>query len=471
MELSLSGNLLMIRPWMPELEGELFFWRREFSPSGGKPKMRKETMYYTHEVDGEQVGYIPEGLLDRVRNYLNKRNIVYTFKDYRVWSTLPVPDFSKVDVLELRDGQDVALVRIAENYNGVIEAPTSFGKSYLIQQICKMYPYLKIVICTPRKSVVKSLYERLISDIVLKENVGIISSWKNTGSDWRIVVSTVKSLLKTDYEKTDLLMFDECHGVGAVTTSGALAKFSRARKFGFSASPEGRCDGADMALESMFGPVRFDYTYMEAVDAGSVVPIEVHMYTMRGDTLDTSGRIAIKRWGLWKNVNRNKKIAEIVNKYGPDEQVLIMVETLEHAMNLKKELPDYTVVYSNCSEKRYAGFVKRGLTSDKRMSDREMMECQNKFETAELTKVISTSVFREGVNFVHLRALVRGDGLSGAIPNIQIPGRLSRLDKNKEKGILIDFKDTFNETLERSSESRIKHYQKAGWKVIYDDKL
>jgi len=99
------------------------------------------------------------------------------------------------------------------------------------------------------------------------------------------------------------------------------------------------------------------------------------------------------------------------------------------------------------------------------------MECQNKFETAELTKVISTSVFREGVNFVHLRALVRGDGLSGAIPNIQIPGRLSRLDKNKEKGILIDFKDTFNETLERSSESRIKHYQKAGWKVIYDDKL
>ena len=470
MELVLSGNLLMLKPWLPSISGELYFWRREYDPTQ-KTKMKRENMYYTHEIAGVTVGYVPEGLLERVQAFLKKKSIKYTVVDHRHWSTAPQYDFSHVDVLDLRNGQDVALVRVAENYNGVIMAPTGFGKTFLIRQICKMYPTLNIVICTPRKSVVKSIYERLTADTFLKDQVGVVSSWKNTGAEHRIVVSTVRSLGKTNTERCDLLMFDECQGVGAVHTAEAIAKFARARKFGFSASPEGRGDGADMVLESLFGPVRFDFTYQQAVDTGSVVPIEAHIHNIKGLPIDKKGRIALKRWGLWRNHARNKRIAEVVTKFKQEEQVLVMVETIEHAMNLRSLLPEYTVIYSNCSKERYEKFVEDGFTTDPYMNDREMTEAQNKFESGELLKVISTMKWREGVDFPKLRALVRADGLSGPIPSTQIPGRLSRLDDNKDKGILIDFVDEFDRRLHTTSVDRIKNYKKLGWSITYEDKL
>jgi superfamily II DNA or RNA helicase len=470
MNLTLSGNLLMLDPWLPQLEKELFFWRRDYDPTK-QTKMTRENMYYVHEVDGKVVGYVPEGLYYRVCDYLKKINMPFSTIDHRRWNISPDYDFSHVDVLDLREGQDVALVRVAENYMGVLEAPTGFGKTFLIRQICKMYPNLNIVICTPRKSVVKSIYERLTADTFLSDNIGVISSWKNTGADFRVTVSTVRSLLKTNYQKCDLLLFDECQGVGAVGTAELISKFTNARKFGFSASPEGRGDGADMVLESLFGPVIFDFSYQDAVDSGSVVPIEVIMHTVEGDPINKQGKIALKRWGIWRNDNRNKRIAEVVKHFGPDEQVLIMVETIEHAMHLKKLLPEYAVVYSNCSKERYQGYVTDGYTTDPYINDKDMMEMQDKFESGEIMKCISTMKWREGVDFVKLRGLVRADGLAGAIPSTQIPGRLSRLDENKEKGVLIDFIDEFDDRLKGSSYSRVSNYRKLNWSVTYADKF
>lgn len=470
MELVLSGNMLMISPWLPELEKSLFFWRKDFSPMR-KTRMIRENMYYTHEVDGVTVGYVPEGLLERVEAYLKKSGHSYTKKDLRTWATLPGYDFSRVDVTTLREGQPEALVEVASHYNGVIVAPTGFGKSFLIKQICKMYPTLNIVICTPRKPVVKSLYERLVADPALKDSMGVISSWKTLNPDNRVVVSTVRSLFKTDYEKCDLLLFDECHGVGAVHTAESLAKFTRARNFGFSATPTGRGDGADLVLESLFGPVRFDYTYQEAVDTGSVVPIQVYVVNVHGKEIHKEGRIALKRWGLWRNKERNAKIAESARAFGDDQQVLIMVETIEHGMHLKKELPEFTLVYSNCTENRYNDFVEKGFTNDKYLTDKEMFALQDDFESGVLKKVISTMKWREGIDPVHLNGLIRADGMSGSIPSTQIPGRLSRTNDDKTVGVLVDFMDNFDKRLKGTSINRVRNYNKLGWSVTYENKL
>ena len=59
MELVLSGNLLMLKPWLPQLSGELSFWRRDYNPTM-KTKMTEERMYFTHTVEGVEVGYVPK---------------------------------------------------------------------------------------------------------------------------------------------------------------------------------------------------------------------------------------------------------------------------------------------------------------------------------------------------------------------------------------------------------------------------
>jgi len=280
------------------------------------------------------------------------------------------------------------------------------------------------------------------------------------------VVTTTVSARKSHSERCDLLLFDECQGAAAFQASEMVVGFPRARKFGFSASPIGRSDGADLVLEALFGGVIFDYTYVKAVDSGAVVPIEVHLTRIDGMPVAQKSKIALKRWGLWRNSHRNKIIADTVRTYGDDSQILIMVETIEHGMNLKKYLPEYTLIYSNCSKERYMEYLSEGYTTDPYLTDKQAMEMQEAFAKGELKKVISTMRWREGVDFPKLRALVRADGLSGSIPSTQIPGRLSRLDKDKTRGILIDFMDDFDPRLRACSNSRIRHYKKLGWRIL-----
>lgn len=67
------------------------------------------------------------------------------------------------------------------------------------------------------------------------------------------------------------------------------------------------------------------------------------------------------------------------------------------------------------------------------------------------------------VNFPHLRILIRADGATSKIMGIQIPGRLSRLDEDKDCGYLIDVADTFCPWASRRAIVRKKLYDEQKW--------
>jgi superfamily II DNA or RNA helicase len=468
-----DGNMLMVDPWIHALAKECVFYRVEYDPFTSEKKRFKENLYYVQRVGDRNVGYVADGLCDRLLAWFSNRGLGYTFDNKRYWKELPIPSWDKVDFEKVgaREGQEDALATIATNYNGVIDAATGYGKTFLIVQICKMYPNLNIVITTGRKSVVKTIYERLHDEISLRSHLGVVSSWKNTGPDHRIVVTTTKSLHKTNQDKCDLLLFDECHGLAAPGTAYKLAGFRRARKFGFSASPVGRGDKADLVLEGLIGPVRFTLPYQDAVKSGSVVPITVHMYDVAsGPNLFGKRRLSMKRHGIWQNKTRNQRIADVAVTFG-ERQVLIMCETIEHVMHLKKLLPGYTAAYANCSKERYNEYVENGFTTDELLTDDDLDSIQDRFESGELKHLISTFIFREGVDFCNLYALVRADGQAGPIAATQIPGRLSRKAEGKDSAVLVDFYDSFNPIMEGCSKSRIKVYNDKGWKIEYKDRL
>ena len=469
MHITAGNNLLLISPWMRSMEGILTVKRR-VRDAQGNFYVEPEKLFVTTEVNGVLSGYAPEGLFHRICGFLARNGIRYTFKDNR--PELPMPDFSLIDIKGLRPGQDTALVRIAEAHCGTIVAATGYGKTFIIVQLAKMYPNQNIVITTARKSVVKTIYERLIEDPALRGQVGMISSELNTGPNYRVVVSTIKSLYKTNRERCNILIADESHNFGSAKSSDEIARFPNARRFGFSASPKGRSDNADLVTEAMFGPTLFDFSYQESVESGAVVPIECHIYNIhKGQSKDFKDTTAVNRHGLWRNPWRNEKIAEIARLH-KDKQVLILCDTIDHVMHLKRRLPEAVVAYSNCSKSRYEkDYVAKGFTNDPYVGPKEVSKIQRGLELGEIKLAIATMVFKEGVDFRQLGVLIRTDGKAGEIASTQIPGRLSRTYDGKTKGILVDFMDHFDRRLRNRSIKRITSYKKKGWDVKYDNEF
>ena len=80
--------------------------------------------------------------------------------------------------------------------------------------------------------------------------------------------------------------------------------------FGFSASPRGRTDGADLAIEAMFGPVIYKLPYQEAEAKGNVATITVHVYRVPGVPIRYDNDVAQYRYGIWRNALRNRMVAQ-----------------------------------------------------------------------------------------------------------------------------------------------------------------
>lgn len=455
-----NGALYSLSPWAPWVEPLLTYTLREFPPGGGRPTFTEELLYGA-EPDGSS-GIFPAGLFQRVVKALKAKGHTYKIEDYRDLKTLmPQPDFSRV--VALRPGQDRMLAAVASSDGGQLVGATGLGKSVLIVQICKMYPTLKIVVTTPRASVVKTLHERLAAEVAYTE-VGMIGGGKNeTGR--RITVCTTKSIMKAPLKECDLLLFDEVHGVGRNLIGSQLAYVQRARKFGFTATPVGRGDNAELAIEALFGPVLVDISYSKAVADGLVVPIEVHWYPVRSaaNFNEQAATVTRKRYGYWRNTARNETIAAVAKGFPDDEQVLIMVETLEHAIYLHKLLPDFQVVHCGTNKKKRIG----GEWVDKfAMDDAKLARVRRDFEKGRLKKAISTGVWGEGVDFANLAVLIRADAMTSPIKGNQIPGRLSRLAEGKDKGLLIDFGDEFSRWSAARASSRRKIYEDTGWRVV-----
>ena len=63
------------------------------------------------------------------------------------------------------------------------------------------------------------------------------------------------------------------------------------------------------------------------------------------------GDTARKRHGIWTNKVRNKRIATIAQKhYDEGDQVLVLVDKIEHLLHLAQLLPDFALCYGNIDE-------------------------------------------------------------------------------------------------------------------------
>jgi len=473
-KVTVAPGAIFVDPWVPSLARALTYTKKVKEDKWPFKMMSEKKYMYTTSKDpyGKVVGLTYEGLWWEVLQHLQKCKIDVEWEDTRPRNELvPVME----NLMELRPLQDRALDVFLNYPLGVIECPPGFGKTFLFTQLPRLYPDANIVVVTPRADVVQDIYRRTKEMTLQPKEVRLCRGGRNFPKTGKVVVMTAGSLHKIPPSWPDILVFDEVHGCATPRQVTSLERFS-CRRYGLSASPSGRLDGADLEVVGMFGPTQCQVTYPEAEAAGLVCPIKVHMIPVKpAELVDAKSDIDKQRFGYWQNHTRNQMIAWAARQHGPEEVTLILVKTLEHALFLRLLLPEFFIVHGGVASDeegnaKWQKFCDLGLVQDtpdftRNIRNVDSNQLKEMFADGRVKKVISTPKWREGVDFKSLEVLIRGDGSSGSIDSIQIVGRLSRIYPGKDFGTLYDFIDLYGPSYENKSLGRMRHYEKQGWSI------
>lgn len=429
-----------------------------------------------HGVEAPQA-LTAAGFYPRLRKAFTQAGYLLDYQDNTPKPRRPnayTPRWEQLQDVEFRYRQRELLEKITAAEYGRIVFPTGGGKSFLICQLCRLYPYARFAITTSSKDVIEMLYEDIGTVL---PSVGLVHGGKKIEGK-RVTCYSMKSLHRARGDE-DFLLVDEAHEACTADNLLRIARFRNSRLFGFSANKPGdRMDGADFELEGPLGPVIFEMGYEEAVAHDLVVQLKVMWVDVVMDINpceDAGTDTAKLRNGLWRNKVRNDKIAAVAGYWARQgKQVLVMVDTVEHACFLKQLLPEFTMVYGEGSldHSDRAKYVRWGLidNDEPEMDPHRRIQLKEQFERGELRTAIATGVWSRGVNFKQLQVLVRADGRSSAISDAQLPGRLARLSEDKRYGVLVDFADQFDRTFRRKADERRRRYHEMGWEQIEEDR-
>jgi len=459
----------LIEPQLTYTFQKRLFGVDRFDPNTGHKRdfLFQERKLYKYDASNRMCFCI--GFIERVSDIVKKAG--YTVKYVDISPKLPrkncyKPVWDNIADMSFKAKQDVAVASVAAHHRGVIVAPPAFGKSFMLLFICKLFPHAKIDIITKRKDIVLKTVRFLTKYI---PSIGQVGGGKNSYS--RVTVFTADSLHKSKFD-ADIILVDEAHELMADSYASQLSKYRHARAYAFTATPKGRKDGTDARLESIFGKTIFYMSYQEAEALGVVTPIFIDWLDIQISPNPCAGKSDVpkRRWGLWRNNVRNSIIASHLTKNYKEEQVLVLVDTIEHALYLRKYLPDYSLCYAEngITDEEHEFYVKQKLMDkDEVIIDADIREqLRQDFESGKLKKVIATGVWSTGVDFVNLQVLVRADGSDGEIIDFQAPGRVCRISSTKQYGIVVDCRDQFDPGLHRKAKKREKNYKAKGWKNI-----
>jgi superfamily II DNA or RNA helicase len=476
-----SGQLLAVGDKNPEvcrlLEETLSYKRTTmvFEPRK-KPRMVStpfEVFFWKQDPDGflPRRIFFPAGYLRRIAKRLREAGFEPRLRDYTPPPREGVftPQWDRLADVRWRWMQKRCVERLATEPYMQLKCPPGYGKSFLIRCLAKLLPKARIVVTTPALDVLDQLHNDLSRHL---PNVGLINSRRKSRGT-RINCYSSGSLHLCE-EAPDIIIADEVHELGTdhYFEKFATGPFSLSRHLGFSANAEDRSDGAWFELEGFFGPVLINLGYQACVEHGAVVPISVHWRDVvmdRDPAAELQNRTAKLRHGIWRNRHRNELIAADGRSFD-DQQVLITVDVIEHAIELKKLLPEFELCYSEAglSADEHAALAAQGVLSEEMMSRERRGSLKTNFSSGKLRKAIATTVWKRGVDFKGLGVLIRADAGASLISDTQIPGRTSRLDPTtgKEASLIVDYLDQFGQYFRERAGVRRRNYASHGWSQI-----
>ena len=399
---------------------------------------------------------IPRGTYEYLCDLCREQNVKINVKDKRNKGCSIDIKFNG----KLRDEQEMALNKMLEYDNGILHAPTGFGKTVVA---CKMIEQrgVNTLIITHTLELLKQWKDRIGEFLNITE-VGQIGGGKNNITNI-IDVASIKSLWNNgkfnDIVKNyGMIIIDECHHLAAFTYESAVNTVNAKYVYGVTATPN-RENGHTPIIKMQCGDIRYEVDFKK-FNKDLNLPMKVyvknnHLSNVNNEITDYSIN-EINNF-IVKDSKRNEKIINnIKEEFREGKNILLLTERIEHMTYFEEKLRELTnnlFIY-------HGGLGKKVLKNYDDLKNSIKNNGENKI-------IIATgSYIGEGFDDSSLDVLFLTMPISGITKVTQYTGRLHRKNEDKKEIIVYDYvDDNFKET-RNMFEKRKKTYEKLGYEII-----
>ena len=356
---------------------------------------------------------------------------------------------------KLTDGQTQAVSQILKHENGVLVAPTAFGKTVVAAAIIAKRK-VNTLILVHRRQLVDQWRERLSTFLVLsKGDLGTIGGGKHKPTGL-IDIAVMQSLYRENAVDDIVaaygqIIVDECHHVSAFSFEQILKAASARFVLGLTATPTRR-DGHHPIIMMQCGPIRHRPQRNESNRPLNhwVIPRSTEVQIS-----DTSAGIQNVYKLLTQNDSRNKILVEDVRaSLAAGRKPLVLTERIEHVVDLAdrlKEVADHVIVLHG------------------RLGRRQRNQCVEKLEQLKNQSgwvlVATGRLIGEGFDHAPLDTLFLALPISWRGTLQQYAGRLHRVHDNKTDVQIYDYVDGRVAVLAKMYERRLRGYRAMGYTV------
>lgn len=390
---------------------------------------------------------IPKGLLETILKILDSNRILYEIRDLRSNPKMK----QKIKFLgDLTDEQQDVLKEALYKPQGVIVAPTGFGKTVLgVALISKLK--LKTLVIVNRVKLAHQ-WESQIKKFTNHTVVGkLYDNYNELGSDIDIV--TIQSI--TSYKDIDeivknygLIIIDETHHVASPSYERLIRKFHAKHIIGVTATLK-RSDGLEDIVTTMIGPVITEVI----TDSKKIRRLLTVRLTGFKVSLEDELTINDSYQKLYENKERNEMIIkDIKTSFEMNKNILVLTDRMSHIEILEKAINKFT--------NRLLVVHGRLKTKEKNEFNEKLIHQKEPFIILATGKYIGEGFDDDRLDTLFLTMPFKWKGTLQ-----QYVGRLNRERQNKHEIQVYDYADIGVKYFSNMYLERLKGYRKMGYEI------
>jgi superfamily II DNA or RNA helicase len=394
-----------------------------------------------------QAGKFDIGLLDNIIEFLLENQIVYNVdKELEEYynNGIENPEIYKFSI-PYRDHQQKSIEKALKKGKGVVIIPTAGGKTMIMAGLIESLkqnlkkPKLMILVLVPTIQLVEQTYLDFVSYGL--QNVTKWSGKNKPDFNSNVIIAGTQILMSpsTDLsilDNIDVLLVDECHGLKKNNEINNVLKLINTNfKFGFTGTmPSTLID--EWNIIGKLGPIVYQQKTLDLKQKKYISDFKIVILNIIHKNAPKFIPNPLNPTEAYNNeidyLINNKRRNEIISKiaYRVKNNTVIMVDRIDHGINLEKELQNV------CGNEKLIYFIRGSTEIEEREQIRKLMEEKNNIIAIAVSKIFST-----GINIPNLHNIIFASAGKAKIKIMQSIGRALRLHSTKTMATIFDIAD------------------------------